>query len=135
MKQVLVIDDDVSVGAAIRTLLGRHAFAATLADNGHTGIELFDGSAFDLVIVDIFMPDIDGLQIIRELRRRAPDVPILAISGFRFQNAAGPTPDYLALAMKLGARGVLRKPFDPEQLMTAVNTCLAAGSGPAAARD
>lgn len=124
MTRVLVIDDDHSVRAAIEMLLRYQDCIAVLADSGHLGAKTFEASDFDVVMVDIFMPGMDGLETIKGFRERAPTVPIVAMSGFRFRNSMAPAPDFLGMAAKLGATCCLRKPFGPEQLMAAINACL-----------
>jgi CheY-like chemotaxis protein len=84
-----------------------------------------ESSPFDLVIVDIFLPGVNGLETIAELRRKIPAVPILAISGFAFRDSVDPAHDYFAMAIKAGAAGCLRKPFTSRQLITVVHANLA----------
>jgi len=125
MARVLVIDDDKSVCAAIETLLRHQDCVAVLAESGSHGARTFENSHFDLVMVDIFMPGMDGLETIKAFRERAPTVPIVAMSGFRFRNSCtAPAPDFLGMAAKLGATYCLQKPFGPEQLIAAITTCL-----------
>ena len=125
MTRVLVIDDDKSVCAAIETLLRHQDCIAILAESGSAGVKAFGDADFDLVMVDIFMPGMDGLQTIKGFRERAPTVPIVAMSGFRFRNSCtAPAPDFLGMAAKLGATYCLQKPFGPQQLMTAITACL-----------
>jgi DNA-binding response OmpR family regulator len=124
MTRVLVIDDDQSVGAAIQLTLARQGYETVLVPDAHAGVQAFESSKFDLVMVDIFMPGIDGLETIKDFRERAPTVPIVAMSGFRFRNSVPSVPDYLGMAAKLGATFCLRKPFAPDQLMAAINSCL-----------
>jgi DNA-binding response OmpR family regulator len=125
MARVLVIDDDKSVCAAIETLLRHQDCIAILADSGSHGARTFEDSHFDLVMVDIFMPGMDGLETIKGFRERAPAVPIVAMSGFRFRNSSmAPAPDFLGMAAKLGATYCLQKPFGPQQLMAAITACL-----------
>ncbi len=124
MRRVLVIDDDISIRAAVELSLRRQDCFAVLVDNGHLGVSTFEASEFDLVMVDIFMPDMDGLEIIKCFRERAPALPIVAMSGYRFRNSVNPAPDFLEIAAKLGATYRLRKPFGPRQLKAAVNACL-----------
>jgi DNA-binding response OmpR family regulator len=124
MRRVLVIDDDISIRVAIEISLRRQDCAVVLADNGAFAVTTFDESEFDLVMVDIFMPEMDGLEIIKSFRERAPMVPIVAMSGYRFRNAMSPAPDFLEMAAKLGAAYALRKPFGPRQLTAAINACL-----------
>ena len=124
MTRILVIDDDFSVGVAIQTLLGHQGCDVVLAQSGHVGTEAFETSSFDAVMVDLFMPGMDGLETIAGIRQRAPMVPIVAMSGFRFCDSMGSIPDFLDMAAKLGATYCLRKPFGPQQLMAAINACL-----------
>ena len=123
-SRVLIIDDDRSVSAAIQKTLTRQGYDVALAPNAADGEQLFGSSRFDLVIVDIFMPETDGLEIIRHLRKQSPTIPILAMSGFSFQNSMVSTPDFLWMALKLGATARLRKPFTVQQLMAAIDASL-----------
>ena len=124
MMRVLVIEDDLSVGAAIQMILDREGCYAVHAADAHIGKKAFESSSFDLVIVDIFMPGISGLKTIAGFRQRAPTVPILAMSGFRFRDLMDPSLDFLRLAAEAGAAACLRKPFTPRELMSAVNASL-----------
>ena len=124
MTRVLVIDDDRSVGAAIQMMLARQDCDTVVAQDAHAGVEAFESSKFDVVIVDIFMPGPDGLETIKGIRERAPTVPIVAMSGFKFRNSMASAPDFLGMAAKLGATFCLSKPFALQQLMAAVNSCL-----------
>lgn len=124
MTRVLVIDDDKSVCSAIEAFLRRQDCIVVLANNGYVGIKSFESSHFDVVMIDIFMPGMDGLETIKGFRERAPKVPIVAMSGFRFRGTTGPAPNFLGMAAKLGATYCLSKPFQPQQLMAAINACL-----------
>ena len=124
MTCVLVIEDDASVGAAIQVMLDREGYETAHATDAVAGMQAFEASSFDLVIVDIFMPGANGLEIIAELRGRAATVPILAMSGFRYRNSADHGLDFLDMASAAGATACLRKPFTREQLAEAVRACL-----------
>jgi DNA-binding response OmpR family regulator len=124
MTRVLVIEDDLSVGAAIQMMLDREGCQAVHATDALAGKKAFESSSFDLVIVDIFMPGISGLKTIAGFRQRAPMVPILAMSGFRFRDLMDPSLDFLRLAAEAGAAACLRKPFTPRELMAAVHASL-----------
>jgi DNA-binding response OmpR family regulator len=119
--RILVIDDDRSVGTAIQTLLNYQCYEFVPVENGQLGVETFEASSFDSVLVDIFMPEVDGLATIKALRQRAPTVPIIAMSGFRFHESMGSTHDSLRMAASLGATYCLRKPFRSQQLMATIN--------------
>jgi CheY-like chemotaxis protein len=125
MARILVIDDEPTVCAAIEMVLVRAGHEVTTAHEGGAGIAAFAAGAFDLVLVDLFMPGIEGLETIRLLRERRPEVPIVAMSGFMAREER-PSPDYLNMANKLGANATLAKPFRPQQLLRAVETCLSA---------
>src|SRR5262249_24248118 len=78
--------------------------------DGQSGIEAIQQDKFDVVIVDIFMPGMDGLESIRAFKRHAPSVPVIAISGFMFRDSSRPAPDFLAMATNLGAASLLSPP-------------------------
>jgi DNA-binding response OmpR family regulator len=124
MTRILVVEDDPSVGAAICMLLDRAGYDTVLVPDADAGMRAFESLDFDLAIVDIFMPEISGIEIIVGFRRRSPSVPILAISGFRFRDPRTPGLDVLDLAAEAGATACLRKPFARGQLMTAVSASL-----------
>jgi len=121
MKRVLVVEDDLSVGAAIQMVLGREGYDTVHAPDAVVGIRAFESSCFDLAIIDIFLADTDGIKAIAQFRRRTPAVPILAMSGFVFRDSMDPVLDYLSIAAQAGAAVCLRKPFSSGQLMAAVH--------------
>src|SRR4030081_3913457 len=125
MPHILVVDDDPMVRMAIEINLTRHNFQMTIADGGESGLRALDTSAFDLMIVDIFMPHMRGFESIRIFHERAPSVPLIAMSGYAFANLNSPAPDFLRMALELGASRCLRKPFTPAALLTVINECLA----------
>ena len=110
---------------AIEIYLERHGFHVTIADGGETGLRELEGSAFDLLIVDIFMPHMRGFESIRIFHERAPKVPLIAMSGYAFANLESPAPDFLRMTLELGATRCLRKPFTPVALLTVIKECLA----------
>src|SRR5436190_13902822 len=125
MPHILVVDDDPMVRKAIEIYLERHNFEVVVADGGEAGLRALEDGAFDLMIVDIFMPHMRGFESIRIFHERAPTVPLIAMSGYAFANLNSPAPDFLRMALELGAARCLRKPFTPAALLTALNECLA----------
>ena len=125
MPRVLVVDDDPMVCMAIEIYLERHSFHVTIADGGEAGLRALEGTPFDLMIVDIFMPHMRGFESIRIFHEQAPGVPLIAMSGYAFANLDTPAPDFLRMALELGATRCLRKPFAPAALLTVINECLA----------
>lgn len=124
MKRILVVDDDPLVCAAIRVWLEVRGFDVVVADGGETGLNALEGSAFDLMIVDIFMPHMHGFESVRVFHQRAPSVPLIAISGYVFAEQRMPAPDFLNMALELGATRCLRKPFTPTTLLSVIDMCL-----------
>ena len=125
MPRVLVVDDDPMVCMAIEIYLERHSFHVTIADGGEAGLRALEGTPFDLMIVDIFMPHMRGFESIRIFHERAPTIPLIAMSGYAFANLDSPAPDFLRMALELGATRCLRKPFTPLALLAVINECLA----------
>ena len=118
MAKILVIDDDPQIRRMVARILTREGHTVHEAADGRAGIELFHQLRPALVITDIVMPDTEGIETIRELRRGAPTIPILAISG------SGNNPVYLRAATGLGAAAALEKPFSANELHAAVENLL-----------
>jgi CheY-like chemotaxis protein len=123
MRRILVVDDDVHTRLAIRAWLKRYGFRVAMADGSVNGLAALDEAAFDLMIVDIFMPNMRGFESVRLFHARAPTVPLIAISGYAF---SGPDDDHecLKMALSLGATRCLRKPFRPTTLLAIIDECL-----------
>jgi CheY-like chemotaxis protein len=120
MAKILFIDDDATVLAQAGTALTASGHSATLAIDGRAGVDAYRAQLFELVVTDLFMPDQDGIETIRQIRKISGDTPILAITESH-QDAT-----YLRAATALGANGTLNKPFSANQLVDAVDTLLAA---------
>ncbi len=118
MARILVIDDDVMLQRLLKETLTVLGHEVCQAFDGREGVGACRESPPDLVLTDVMMPEQDGLQTIRELRRLCPDVKIIAMSGGSF---AFPQLDVLSLARHFGARQVLYKPFAHEDLTAALS--------------
>jgi len=94
MPRVLVVDDDPTVCMAVEVCLRRQGFEVTVADGGEAGMSALDSSAFDVMLVDVFMPHMRGFESIRVFHERAPTIPLLAISGYAFANYETSSPDF-----------------------------------------
>jgi CheY-like chemotaxis protein len=81
MRCILVLDEDPHICLAIRAWLKRYGFRVSSADGGVNGLAALDTATFDLMIVDIFMPNMRGFEPVRRFHARAPTVPLAAISG------------------------------------------------------
>jgi DNA-binding NtrC family response regulator len=117
---ILVIDDDRAVLSTVKLLLERAAHTVEAVDNSRAGLRLLDTHRFDLLIVDIFMPGMDGFETMRLVHRPWPEMPVIVISGQQFRSAAERGPDFLVMATKLGAVSSLQKPFKPQELLAVV---------------
>src|SRR6202171_1163706 len=124
MPNILVIDDDRTVLATIKVLLERAAHTVEVVDNGPAGLKLLGTRDFDLLIVDIFMPGMDGFETMGLVRQSRPEMPIVVISGNQPWPVSEPAPDFLYMATKLGAVSSVQKPFRPDDLLTAVTRSL-----------
>ncbi|MBM3547940.1 MAG: response regulator [Alphaproteobacteria bacterium] len=122
---ILLIDDDSFFARLTAAMLA--PAQVVLAKDGAEGLALMKAQSFDLLITDLLMPGKDGIETILEIRRADAALPILAVSGGGKFGGRG---DLLRMAQRLGANATLQKPFTREELLTAVETCLAAGSSP-----
>ncbi len=116
MKRVLVVDDEQDQREAVRSLLEVHGYGVTEARNGAEARRLFEAQPFDVVVTDIVMPEVEGTEMIRQLRRIRPDAKIIALSGSDYAERGA----YLRIAKSLGAQKTFLKPVDSEDLLEAV---------------
>ena len=114
MATILIIDDEEGVRALLRTTLEAAGHKVVEAANGCIGLDLYRLRPTDLVITDILMPELNGLDMMLELTRSFLDAKVIAISG------AGGEDNVLDVATLLGARRTLQKPFSMTQLLDAV---------------
>ncbi len=119
-----MVDDDLMVCVAIEVCLQRQGFDVTVADGADTGIKALEQATFDVMLIDVFMPHMRGFEAIRVFHERAPDIPLIAMSGYAFASFDTPSPDFFRMSLELGASVCLRKPFTPSALLAAVNECL-----------
>ena len=120
MQRILIIDDDHHILLMIKKMLERVGFEVELASNGNKGLELLKWMPVDLVITDIIMPEKEGLETIREMKKLHSDLKIIAMSG---GGKISPE-NYLGTAKVFGASRVLEKPFTQKQLVSAVQDML-----------
>jgi CheY-like chemotaxis protein len=119
----LVIDDQSYVRATVVTALSSKGFEVVGAASGAEGLILFEKSKFDLAIVDVYMPGLDGIQVIRKLRARDRGFPIIAMSGIELGQSGRTTLDFLPNA-GLSDIGRLKKPFRAAELFLEVARAL-----------
>ncbi len=112
MKKILIIDDNVMVRKIIRNIFRNEGYEIEEAENGIEGLDMVKQEPFHLIITDILMPKMEGLELIIHLKRDFPKIKVIAISGGK--------PYYLYMAKKLGIESVFTKPVDPQELLKAV---------------
>jgi CheY-like chemotaxis protein len=133
MQNILVIDDEPDVRDAVKRVLDRAGYSVRTVDNATDALVELKRVATDVVITDIIMPKIDGVQAIESIRKAFPSVRIIAISGggnfgiSTYQPTAITTTAYLASAEVAGAHLALTKPFESGDLIQAVEKVLGVG--------
>ena len=114
-KSILVVDDDPMFARLVQDVLGPEGYQVTLATNGTAGLELLGGSVFDLILIDVRMPELDGPGFFRELQQRDPDLARRVM--FMTGGAVGPETAELLFSLRVPC---LRKPLSVDELRAAV---------------
>jgi len=137
MHTILVIDDETDVRDGIKRVLDRAGFSVRTVDNAIDGMLELGRAQADVVITDIIMPKLNGVEAIDAILKAFPAVRIIAISGGGNFDVTGyrqpssiTTPAYLAAAKKAGAHCILTKPFESRELIDAVARVLGGGKEP-----
>ncbi len=118
-KSILVVDDDASLREFLEILLVQEGYDVKTADNGKSALEVLDNENIALVISDIRMPGMDGMSLLRTIKSKRPDMPVVLITAFASMDSA-------VTAMKEGAWDYLTKPFRIEELRSIIEKALAA---------
>jgi CheY-like chemotaxis protein len=119
MLRILVIEDDESTRQVVSTILCRAGYSVRTAPEGSDALRQLAVTPADLILTDIFMPGMDGLAFIRQIRHEHPHTRIIAVTGQPERGNA------VSFAAVLGADRVLTKPVNHEQLLTAITDTLA----------
>ena len=130
LAKILIIDDDISVQVTLRLLLEGAGHDVVAANDGRRDLDLLDAGRYELLILDIFMPGMDGFETLRLVRQHKASLPIIAISGRPIPTGPDDAPDFLVMATKLGAVRSLHKPFRASVLLATVAACLDAANRP-----
>ena len=110
---ILIVDDDASIQKMLRIFFENKNYKVSLASDGREATYMQSKDPADIILTDIFMPEKEGLETIREIREKHPDIVIIAMSGGAFYRAPN---DYLTIAQKIGADDVICKPFELKQI-------------------
>lgn len=111
---ILIIDDEPVVGDALKLVLESSGYEVVLVEKGRDGIRQAGGRAFCFGIIDLFLSDICGLQVIKSIREQQPEIMIILIT-------AQGTPQAFSEARRLGVVGILRKPFRPADILQMIS--------------
>lgn len=125
---ILVVDDEVGTRLLLRRILERAGFAVLLAAHGGDALGQLRARTVDLVVTDMVMPEMDGIELIRALTAEQPRMPIVALSGIHDWG------NYLHMAIRFGARAGVQKPMKPAELVATIRGLLATPQEAAAAK-
>ncbi|HWH06291.1 MAG TPA: response regulator [Gaiellaceae bacterium] len=118
MSRILVVDDEQLVRDLTVQVLQRAGYTVVPVATAQGALELLKSERFDLVVTDVVMPGLSGVELLNEIRDRRPDLPVLLITG------GSPDPDRTTSALDLGAAGIVYKPFSHADLTAAVSAAL-----------
>ncbi len=119
-QKILVVDDDNAVRTVLKSLLEEAGYAVHLAESGEHCLGLIEHVCFDLIILDVVMPELGGIETILKLRSKRPDQKTIVISG----KVPTQTAAFRRLVRNFGTRAVLQKPFDGETILAEVKSAL-----------
>ena len=117
---VLVIDDDETICSLFKDTLEEEGHTVTAVNESSKGLELVKQRDYDLVFLDLKMPEMDGVELFRQIRATKPELPVTIITGY-------PDSDLMMSALTYGPLGVISKPFSGSDIITAVNNHLRFG--------
>ena len=116
MAKVLLVEDDELVRYSLTELLEEAGHQVLARENGYKIIEFVESHPVDIVLTDIVMPEVDGMEVLTAMRKSFPDLPVVALSGGGRISGA----DYLQMAEVIGAKRTISKPVKPDVLLNTV---------------
>jgi len=121
MARILLVEDSPEVSMSVREILESAGHTVEDAATGKEALQSLSGEPFDIIVSDIWMPEMDGIALLKEIRGAGNDIPVVVISG----GAPNAPLTYTApLAATFGANVVIYKPFEKDELLSAVTTAL-----------
>ena len=115
--KTLIVDDDPIVLDSCKRVFEAEGFEVCLVPSADQALKVMKNSIFDILLIDIKMPERDGMYLIRAVKKQWPEVPIVVMSGY-------PTPETITEGLKLGAEKFIAKPFTPDELLEIVRQVL-----------
>lgn len=116
-RKILIVDDDYLVLASLDTMLRSNGFETTTADSGLRALDILKKERFDLVLMDVIMRGMDGIDTLREIRTISPHTAVMLISGYS-------EPERILDALSNGAADYIVKPCDEEEMLTRIEQAL-----------
>lgn len=117
MAKILVVEDDPMIRKTIEFKLNKSGYETEVAEDGQQGLEMVDDQVYDLLITDVMMPYITGLELVEKVKKKLPNLPILLLSAVGHE-------DMVLKAFDLGADDYMKKPFSPNELLIRVKKLL-----------
>jgi two-component system response regulator HydG len=117
LKKILVIDDEAIVRISCERTLASEGWEVRTAGDGNEGISILERESFDLIFLDLKMPDIDGLDVLKIIKKKWAETKVIIISGYSTEQTEAET-------LKLGASDFIEKPFTPDILIAAAAEAL-----------
>jgi ActR/RegA family two-component response regulator len=114
---VLLVEDEFSVAKGLEMVMTEGGYDVDMADTGKSALDKFRAKYFDLMVTDLRLPDIDGMEVIEQVRERRPETKVVIITGY-------PSVSTAVQAVKIGVSDYLRKPFTDDEFIAAVETAL-----------
>ncbi len=114
---ILLLEDEPSVAKGLKMVMDEQGYDVDLAGTGQAALDAFRAGRFDLLIADLRLPDIDGMEVIERVKTKQPDTPVVIITGY-------PSVSSAVKAVKMGVSDYLRKPFTDDEFMSAVDEAL-----------
>ncbi len=119
--KILLVEDDDGAASVLKNTLAEHDYLVDVAMDGQAGLSLAEASAYDLVLLDVMLPKLDGLEFCRQLRDRKNDIPILLLTALDTSNSK-------VIGLDAGADDYLVKPFDTNELLARIRALIRRGS-------
>jgi DNA-binding response OmpR family regulator len=112
---VLLVEDESSVAKGLAMVMREEGYEVDIADTGQGALQKFGGNGFDLLVADLRLPDLDGMEVIQHVRQKRPKTKVLIVTGY-------PSVSSAVQAVKMGVSDYLRKPFTDDEFMAAVRS-------------
>lgn len=121
MTRILIVDDDLDVLAALSSVISARGYVVITTPDGREALRIHQNTPADIIITDILMPQIDGIELIRALRERDPNIKLIAISGGGWAEPS----QFLTMAARFGATATFSKPLPWDALLETLATLTA----------